>query len=111
MIKRGLYGLAMGFFGSVAATAQPNNETGNAWLERCSANDLPCTIYISGLLEGMAVQAQLSQRPLELCVAAGMSRRQMTDIVMNYLQTNPGERHHRFPLLITVALAPHLKCN
>jgi hypothetical protein len=92
------------------AAAQDGGNTGNEWLERCRTNELPCSIYISGVLEGMQVQAQLSKQPLELCVQAGMSRKQITSIVLKYLHDNPAQRHHPFQFIVAVALSPHLKC-
>jgi len=90
--------------------SQPSQDNGNAWFERCRTDTLPCTIYISGLLEGMTIQADLSQQKAQLCISPGMSRKQLSDIVLAYLQNNPGQRHLPFPALVVLALAPHLPC-
>lgn len=82
-----------------AGTAHAGFFDGNALFERCSAksgSDLGiCVGYISGVADTFEDTK---------CLTAGVDLRQVKDVVKQYLENHPDERHHRASSIVVAAV-------
>ena len=103
------------------AVAQPSTAadptslaTGNELLLTCSADATPsfwsCSSYIDGVHMTVLMFDYYAVSPKPYCLAPGVTKGQMIDIIVTYLRAHPEVRHRPSPGLITMAFRGAFPC-
>lgn len=100
----------------LAASMYGQFMSGNSLLEICRNlnNGYPsgeCRAYISGAIDASTLDALAQKRTMSYCLQEGMSTRQLRDIIVLYMEGNPGIRHHGGALMIHNALVEAFPCK
>lgn len=113
----------------VGTWVEAQDLSGNRLLKNCIASDKGsegfCFGYIIGTIEGLMVGgalevakqnpqiADLGDAPLEVvryCIPSGVTKGQLQDVVVAYLNDHPAERHELAPVLVHRALSEAFPC-
>lgn len=98
----------------MAATFSASALTGNDLHDFCkSESTSACTGIISGTVRGfeLAEGVHANQIKPVLCVPSTVRNSQLIDIVKNYLQANPSERHNDLHGIVIIAVMDAFPCN
>ena len=95
---------------SQPAASQTDFESGNAWLEKCSAPDpamrYSCLAFVMGFTHGMAAQSAGSSTLKIYCQPGNVTYGHSRDIWVKYMQDNPAKRHEVGGVLLILS---HMK--
>lgn len=106
--------LVLGFLAPRPALATAGQfMDGNKLLQLCTSGDpnngLECTGYIKGVVDAFAFPMDAEKKPL--CLPAGATAKQFTDVTVTWLQHNIPERSYPAVAVIGIAIAKAWKCD
>jgi hypothetical protein len=78
---------------------------GNELHELCQKDEVSCTTYILGVIDGQFSVIIGTSRDVAYCIPSGSKAKQVKDVVVAYLTAHPESRHLLASGLITNALA------
>jgi len=116
MVKRSL-ALAISLLSAWAtpATAVPDFESGNTWLELCQSKDTgaqgSCTWFVYGFSQGITAQAVGSGKQKIYCQPESVTYGQARDIRVKFMVDNPAERHRPAGVLLMISLIKAFPCS
>lgn len=88
--------------------------TGNDILARCEgdvADQRDCLGYVTGASDMLAAAQTVGGARPVMCQPDNVSRKQVVDIVVRYLQNNPNVRHFLGGSLVRIALMDAFPCK
>lgn len=98
----------------MASSFSANALTGNDLHDFCkSESTSACTGIISGTVRGFELAEEAHSESIKpvLCIPSTVRNSQLVDIVKNYLQANPKERHKNLHVLTVIAVMDAFPCN
>jgi len=113
----------------VACSAMQLAETGPAWGQAVNAfssgNELwtvcgstadgppteGCLAYVIGSYDGQYVLRTSAHLPAQVCLPAGVTRGQLTDVVRRYLSRNPEGRQYTASSIVWIAIREAFPCQ
>ena len=96
---------------ALPGTAGAGFQSGNDLLRDCEAQRPACVAYIEGALD-MWVNGQTFGRSRKIvCLAPGVEAGQLRDIVIQWLNTHPEDRHLEASGLVIIAAAQAFPCS
>lgn len=84
--------------------------TGNDLYKYCKAETSGLKSLCAGFVSGVSDAFTMMSDGKGICVPKRVTVNQLIDIVVNYLEDNPGKRHHEASTAIFVALATEFPC-
>lgn len=94
---------------AAAAHAEEDLTSGNWWLEGCKRDsDALCSGYVIGMME-MHDLSRPSDQWL-WCLPKGVTPRQVTKVIVRYMNNHPADLHQRFVILASLALNESFPC-
>ena len=78
--------------------------TGNTFLSQCRNSRVTCEIYVQGVNDGLFAAMIGTNRDLPYCIPEGSTISQVTDVVLNFMERYPEDRHLLAPTIIANAL-------
>jgi Rap1a immunity proteins len=88
---------------------RPIWQSGNQLLELCTSTNIG---QCAGYVEGISDMANLSQAGKKaICMPPGTTPRQLGDVVIEYLRSNPENRQNSAASLVYIALALGFPCK
>ena len=78
--------------------------TGNNFLAQCRNSRASCEIYVQGVNDGLFAAIVGTSRDLPYCIPEGSTISQVTDVVLNFMDRHPEDRHLLAPTIIANAL-------
>jgi hypothetical protein len=104
-----------------AATESRQGTTGNWLLEVCTekkegsvkaiGDALSCVWYLRGVADTLDVWVKADQENARACIPGGVTNIQMRDVVLDFLQKNPKDRHRSGAEVVTFALVEAWPCR
>lgn len=94
------------------STFMNGNELHGQCISTDNGQQLLCMGYIVGVSDGIAI-AQTAAQPEHhsICIAATADRRQIVDVVKNYMRDHPADRNRTASALIYVSLREAFPCG
>ncbi|MBX9683390.1 MAG: hypothetical protein K2X41_06335 [Hyphomicrobium sp.] len=104
----------MGFVGNPTWAAENHDfDSGNFWLERCTATDaqgqVMCATYLRAVA-GYNVVLTQQGRKADFCTPDGGTIGQVAAVVVKYLRDHPADLHRPFVSLVLEALSHAWPC-
>ena len=98
----------------LAADNYESIESGNTLLAKCVGppeNQLICAGYTAGIYDMINLLETTSAVPKRHCFPPGVTRLQLHDVVIRYLQEHPEQRHMGAAALVSDALEDAWPCR
>lgn len=101
-------------------TAMPSHAllvfTGNQVLDMCeNRKSESCVLYLEGLVDGIETldeaQHTMKKQKRLLCIPRGAKTFQLHDVILEFIKTNPDQRHNYAAGLAVLALHKAYRCK
>lgn len=103
---------------ALSAPASGGGITGNGLKQLCesrqSRKDGDCFAYVTGAVDGFDVAQTVFAPPdsgQRVCIPAGGTYDQLTDVVNEYMARNPHQLHHPGGWIVAMAMKQAFPCN
>lgn len=78
--------------------------TGNEFVRQCENSRVACTLYVQGVNDALLTATIGTDRDVPYCIPARATPDQLLNVVLNFMERNPGQMHREAPALIASAL-------
>ena len=85
--------------------------TGNNLLDTCEESDGACLGYVMGVADRISSEQALPKAKQVICVPVEATGKQVKDVVVKYLRSQPEQRHLPAPALVWNALQKSFPCS
>jgi len=105
-----LFALILGLSGpAVAQTPLIAFETGNDLLEKCRTQNPMCLGYVSGVIDASQMYQSAGTNRL-VCPPTGVTRTQVRDVVVRFLEEHPESRQRAAAVIALSAMGKAFPC-